>query len=152
MINQINNQDEQTAAELLALQIDSYQVEAQIIGYADLPPLHETKRDIMESSETYLGFLQDGRIAGAVAFEAERDALILCKMMVHPQFFNMGIASKLLRAVMEQGIQVNEIRVSTGARNEPAIRLYRKHGFVETGMTVINEQLSIKHLIKPINN
>ncbi|PZD97368.1 GNAT family N-acetyltransferase [Paenibacillus sambharensis] len=151
MINLINHRDEQTAAELLALQMASYQVEADIIGYNDLPPLRENIRDIMESKEIYLGCSKEGRLAGAAAFEIEKVTLTVCKMMVHPQYFNQGIASRLMEAIVEQGRQVMNIAVSTGAANEPAIRLYRKHGFEESGKTVIDDKLTIIHLIKVIN-
>ena len=52
-------------------------------------------------------------------------------LAVDPEFFRQGLASQLLRFVM-QSAAGKSVMVDTAIRNKPAISLYRKLGFLET--------------------
>jgi len=51
-------------------------------------------------------------------------------LTVDPSFFRRGIADKLIAYVLSTNIHEKAI-VETAVVNEPAIKLYQKHGFVE---------------------
>ncbi|MEO3945717.1 GNAT family N-acetyltransferase [Gorillibacterium sp. CAU 1737] len=117
------------ALRLLALQQASYLSEANVIGFSDIPPLKDTLPSLQESRECFLGCFWNVELAGCIAYERRGEELEICRMMVHPDFFRRGIADQLLHAVYEREAGVRLMRVSAVTTNEPAVRLYEKHGF-----------------------
>ncbi len=80
----------------------------------------------------------DGRLAGIMAYdrgagrEAHRGWLI--QVYVRPDMRGTGCAGALLDAIVEQAkTEVLQLHLSVESRNEPAIRLYQKAGFVLYG-------------------
>jgi predicted GNAT family acetyltransferase len=125
MLIEINNNNRAIAKEVLILQKLSYKIEADIINYSDIPPLRETENDIMNSPEKYLAFYEGDKIAGVLTYEKNEDTLTICKMMIHPNHFKKGIAGKLLNYIFKIDTMVSKIKVSTGAKNTPAINLIK---------------------------
>ncbi|MBL0387103.1 GNAT family N-acetyltransferase [Tumebacillus sp. ITR2] len=133
MIKQLDIQLHENAQRLLALQIPSYLIEAKLIDFDGIPPLHDTVETLMACGETFFVYERDGRLAGSIACEREGDVLVISRMMVHPDFLRQGIARKLLRHLQAVSDFTTGLRVSTGSRNTPALQLYRSEGFRETG-------------------
>ncbi len=130
-IQKIDMRDERRVEELLSLQTTAYRLEAKLIGFDEIPPLADTLETLRQSSDTFYGYLTgSGLLAGAVAVEEERpDELTLTRMMVHPDFFRRGIATRLIEHVFALYPDYSAYIVSTGSSNEPAMRLYRRFGF-----------------------
>lgn len=120
--------DDTVLRELWTVQRLAYAVEAEIIGFDGIPPLHESLEELRGCGETFLGLYDEEGLAGAVSYELDGSTVDICRLVVHPRAHRRGIASQLLDA-LPSGPQT----VSTGAKNEPALRLYRKRGFVEIG-------------------
>ncbi|MGO0059049.1 GNAT family N-acetyltransferase [Brevibacillus fluminis] len=129
MIKRIKIQNEAEAAEVLRIQIPSYQVEAELIGFADLPPLKDTVASLQACGESFYGFWADGELAGAISYKREENVLDIHRMIVHPAHFRKGIASQLVQYVLDQEQGLEKAIVATGAKNEPARALYLRHGF-----------------------
>lgn len=140
-------QQQDQAAAVLALQHAAYRIEAELIGFADLPPLQEKAEDLQNCGETFFGYWEDGRLAGAISFNDEGDHYQICRMMVHPEHFRKGIAGKLLRHVLAAH-QGKKGIVTTGAGNIPAIRLYESHGFKLIKQVKVAPNLSLAWLEK----
>ncbi|MCM3124744.1 GNAT family N-acetyltransferase [Mesobacillus sp. MER 33] len=134
------------AAEVLDLQKKSYRIEAELIGTEEIPPLKETFEQLQNCGETFMGYYIEGLLAGAVSFKKEGKVLDIHRMMVHPDYFRRGIAGKLLAEIERQDRQ--EIIVSTGAANTPAIKLYEKLGFVRQHDSVVGNGLVIANFKK----
>lgn len=132
MIRELDIRDVGIARVVLELQKTSYAVEAEIIGSRELPPLWETLEELRACGEDFHGYFLAGELAGAISTKKRRDILDIHRLFVGPKYFRRGIASSLLRRV-ERDEGIEEFTVSTGARNEPAKRLYLSHGFVEMG-------------------
>jgi len=128
-------EDELTINELWTLQHKAYRLEAQLIGFRDIPPLLETRDMLRRSLETFYGCLgEDGEIMGAVAIlEESPGKLTITRMMVDPDHFRKGVASSLLNDVFERFANMEQFIVSTGKLNTPAVSLYIKHGFISVG-------------------
>jgi len=119
-----------TAEELWSLQHASYRVETQRIGVPDLPPLLETVGDIQESELAYWGCRdEEEELVGAVSVERDGGVFTVCRLMVRPDRFREGIASRLLAALFDEHPEARSWEVTAEARNLPAISLYEKHGF-----------------------
>ncbi|PWK15802.1 GNAT family N-acetyltransferase [Tumebacillus permanentifrigoris] len=132
MITYIDVQVKEHAQKLLALQIPSYRVEAKLIGFDGIPPLHDTTESLQGCGETFFVYELEGQLAGAISYERDGDEVTICRMMVHPDYFRRGIAGKLLRHVQEVEARTQRFLVSTGSANEPALALYGRDGFQVT--------------------
>lgn len=119
-----------SAEQIWHLQQRSYRIEAELIGWEDLPPLRESVEDLMACGETFAVFWEEGDVAGAISYKRLGDTLDIHRMMVDPGHFRKGIASRLLQFAENAQTGVAATLVSTGALNEPAINLYKRHGFI----------------------
>jgi ribosomal protein S18 acetylase RimI-like enzyme len=129
MIKMIDLHNRNLAEELLSLQKASYLVEAKLINFFEIPPLLETINDLSECEESFMGYFEAGKLAGAISFTIDRDELTICRMVVHPDYFRKGIAQVLLNEVENSNRGLTVIKVSTGKENPPAKNLYLKNGF-----------------------
>jgi len=135
-IIRLDLQDELTLSELWSLQHKAYRLEAELIGFRDIPPLLETRDMLRRSVEIFYGCISgEGDLLGAVAVEEEAPGkLTITRMMVSPDHFGQGIAGSLLNHVFEQYNGMEQFIVSTGKMNNPAVSLYKKHGFIPAGV------------------
>jgi ribosomal protein S18 acetylase RimI-like enzyme len=129
LIREIDLTDSRQALELLMLQQLSYRIEAQLIGFKEIPPLFDSPKSLLDSGELFFGCYDHEYLTGAISVKQALKELIICRMMVHPQYFRRGIASSLLEFIEGLAIPGSPVKVSTGTNNEPAFRLYRKHGY-----------------------
>lgn len=131
-IVKLNLKDDDTLDSLWSLQHKAYRLEAERIGFNAIPPLLETRDMLRGCGEDFYGCLdEEGEIVGAVATEEEdQDSLTITRMMVSPDHFRQGIAGRLLEHVFHLYPSKARFIVSTGKKNDPAVSLYLKHGFV----------------------
>lgn len=148
-IHEIPIQQQDQAVSVLALQHASYRIEAELIGFADLPPLQENAEDLRNCGETFYGYWEEGKLVGAISFNDEDTHYQICRMMVHPEHFRKGIAGKLLRYVLGEHPGKKGV-VTTGARNIPAIRLYEAHGFKLVKQVKVAPNLSLAWLEREV--
>ena len=129
MLTEITTLDQDTAAQILAVQLAAYTVESELIGYAALPPLRETVDDILNSPEQFLVYRDGKQIVAVLSYERIEDRLDIGRLVVSPSHFRRGVASQLLVYLEQLHPTYGKITVSTAAANRPAIALYEKHGF-----------------------
>ncbi|WP_342563037.1 GNAT family N-acetyltransferase [Paenibacillus sp. FSL R7-0345] len=131
-IVRLDLQDEYTLSELWSLQHKAYRLEAEIIGFNEIPPLLETREMLAAVKEVFYGCLDDnGDLLGAAAvLEETPGKLTVTRMMVNPEHFRQGIAGSLLEFIFRHHSAMEQFIVSTGKLNRPAVTLYTKHGFV----------------------
>ncbi|SEN05707.1 GNAT family N-acetyltransferase [Lihuaxuella thermophila] len=140
MLKNLNMNDLLTVRKILKLQRRSYAVEAELLGTAELPPLKESEQSLQRCGETFVGYMENERLAGLISYKERED-----RLAVDPDFFRQGIAGRLLNDVLS----LHGIRcwvVSTGKANHPAVRCYQKHGFRITGESRTDEGIEIIHL------
>ena len=131
MIRRLDLSDPDTLRGLWELQRAAYAVEAALIGFDGIPPLHESPEDLRACGESFLGTEE---LTGAVSWvRLEDGTLDICRLVVHPAVHRSGIAGALLDALDELEPS-HRVVVSTGTANLPAMALYRRRGFVPTGL------------------
>ncbi|MEV6124978.1 GNAT family N-acetyltransferase [Streptomyces sp. NPDC052077] len=125
--------DPGTLRRLWDLQRASYAVEARLIGFDGIPPLHESLERLRACGESFLGVRDGLGLVGAVAWtRSQNGALDICRLVVHPDAHRRGVATALLDAL--DSIEPAELTVvSTGTANLPAVALYRRRGFLPVG-------------------
>ncbi|WP_164931584.1 GNAT family N-acetyltransferase [Longirhabdus pacifica] len=147
MIRLIDRTSNDELEQLWLMQHAAYRVEANLIGFKALPPLMETKKQLREVPEIFYGYFNESELQGALSLEKNMDNITICRVMVDPDHFGKSIASQLLQHIMNI-FHSYLIKVSTSELNEPAIKLYTKHGFVLDSKTVLSAKISLVHLKK----
>ena len=125
------------------LQRASYAVEAELIGFDGIPPLHESLQELRDCRESFLGVDDETGLAGAVSWARLLDGTLdICRLMVHPRAHRRGIATALLDG-LDRAEPARRVVVSTGTANHPALALYRRRGFTPVGTRWIAPAVSI---------
>jgi ribosomal protein S18 acetylase RimI-like enzyme len=128
MIRAFRLEDESLARRALDIQRLAYRIEADLIGFEGIPPLHESLEELRASQESFLGYFVDEQLAAFVSYEIANSVLDIGRLVVHPDYFRRGIGQTLIRA-LDETAGIKRIIVSTGALNLPARKLYENLGF-----------------------
>lgn len=129
MIRALDLTDLATAERVLVIQHQAYAVEAALIGFNGIPPLHEDLAALMSSKEHWLGRYADGELVAAVAYELpDAGTVEISRLIVDPSRARRGHGRALL-----DHLDAAEPRplslVSTGTANTPATTLYLSRGY-----------------------
>ncbi len=118
------------AAEILALQKLAYKSEAKLHDDFQIPPLVENLYELKDKFKThvFLKVTADGKIIGSVRILQKDNTCHIGRLMVHPDFQNQGIATKLLTDI-EGMFQCSRFELFTGEKSVKNIRLYEKLGY-----------------------
>jgi ribosomal protein S18 acetylase RimI-like enzyme len=137
--------------ELLAMQLASYRVEAELIGFEGIPPLKDGIQSLREAKETFIGCFRDDEevqkqeLVGAISYTRNGNVIDICRMIVHPNHFRKGIAKCLLQHLINEQCRkgVSRFVVSTGTANLPAVSLYKSFGFQERRVMTIASNITL---------
>lgn len=129
MIGEINHRNEQIAEEILAIQLPAYRLEAELMGFYEIPQLHETATDIQNSGELFVGCREE-ELIGVVSYKIAEGLVDIHRLVVSPAHFRKGIGKRLVEYLLKR-YKGYEFIVSTGTANKPAIALYQAFGFQE---------------------
>jgi ribosomal protein S18 acetylase RimI-like enzyme len=121
--------DQATAEAVLDLQRRAYAVEADLIGFYEIPPLRETLTELRASGETFLGASVGGKLVGAASWRFADGTVDIHRLVVDPARARQGIGAELVRAALAAEPEAVEAIVQTGAENTPARALYLREGF-----------------------
>lgn len=141
----IRNRDK--AEDVLSIQLPAYQVEAEIIGSSDIPPLKDTVSTLQDCGETFYGYYENNELCGVISLKADDVEVDIHRLIVHPKHFRKGIAQLLLNFI-ESKFKVEKIKVATGTKNAPALNFYKKNEYHVIIVIPINNQLSITYFEK----
>ncbi|PAE18561.1 GNAT family N-acetyltransferase [Bacillus sp. 7504-2] len=138
---------EEYGKEVLELQKRSYQVEAELIGSNEIPPLKETLAQLKQCGEAFIGYFIDEELVGVLSFKIVKDVIDLHRVMVHPAYFRKGIAKQMVEYIEKKWESRPMMIVSTGAKNLPAIKFYSRLGFEKSGESVFSD-IGVIHFMK----
>ena len=129
MIKQLNVRNEKTAKQIVDLQKKAYAMEAELIGFYDIPPMKETVEDVKRCDEIFYGYYEDDVLAGLISYKLEEEVLDIYRVAVRPEYFRRGIARQMVEFILTNNKGIRKAIVSTGLKNQPAVSLYLKLGF-----------------------
>lgn len=132
--------DPETAAQVWAAQRAAYEVEAELIGFDAIPPLHETLDELISKQLSWFGIRDgDGAVVAALGFVEDGDLIDIDRLFVAPGSFRNGHA----RALLAELSPAKTVTVSAARDNAPAIRLYKTAGFARVDEAEIVSGLTI---------
>jgi len=135
--------DPDTLRQLWELQRAAYAVEAELIGFDGIPPLHESPQELRGCGESFLGLDDDTGLAAAVSWTRLQDGTLdICRLMVHPRAHRRGLATALLDSLDRLEPAARAV-VATGTANRPALALYQRRGFTPTGTRQIGPATTV---------
>lgn len=137
-ITRLDPVDLPAAERLVALQRAAYAVEAAIIGTDVIPALRETAEDLAAANLRILG-----EPRGFVAYAREGDLVDIHRLVVDPDAFRRGVATRLLDALDDEEPDAARQIVSTAAANAPALALYARRGFTSIREELVTDGLRI---------
>ncbi|EEL33653.1 acetyltransferase, GNAT [Bacillus cereus Rock3-28] len=146
MILNLNATSFEVASSILQVQIPSYKVEADYLNSTAIPRLYDTVNDIQNCGETFYGYFSENKLVGFISFMQEEQLIDIHRLVVLPDFFQKGIATKLLSYIFNMFPSSMAYIVQTGKANTPAIALYKKHGFIEVTDITITDRMILTQL------
>jgi ribosomal protein S18 acetylase RimI-like enzyme len=137
-------------AEVLALQKQAYQSEAELYSDFSIPPLTQTLESLESEFEQGLVLVavEDGGILGSVRATLKNGICHIGKLIVHPSSQGRGIGTQLMNNIENNFADAAAFEVFTGMRSEGNLRLYRRLGYRDSDKKFINENLSLIFLRK----
>jgi ribosomal protein S18 acetylase RimI-like enzyme len=142
------------AEEILKLQKLAYISEAELYDNFNIPPLTQTLEETREDFRNYiiLKAVSGGVIIGSVRGQInDEGACYIGRLMVHPDFQNHGLGTRLMNAIEAEFPRVDKFTLGTGQRSERNLYLYHKLGFTDAGYEKVTDSLTIMHLEKTKN-
>lgn len=130
-IELLDHRQPAVAHQIHAVLVLAHAQEAALLQVARFVALERTAEDIAASAEYFLGALEGSTLLGALSLapDEEPGQIEVVSLVVHPAHQRRGIA----RALMHEALRLAEgtpFAVAVGARNGPALALYRDLGFV----------------------
>lgn len=129
MIEPLDLADPATAADVLRMQRAAYRVEAELIGFDGIPPLHESPEELIAAPLEWKGIRAGGRVVAAIAVTGVGDHCDVDRLIVDPSAHRRGLGRRLMQSVLMHRL----VTVSTGEANDPAVSLYESLGFRRVG-------------------
>jgi ribosomal protein S18 acetylase RimI-like enzyme len=139
------------ADEILKLQKLAYISEAKIYSDYSIPPLTQTLQEVRDDFKNnyILKATLNGVIIGSVRGQLMEDACYIGRLMVHPDYQNKGVGTRLMQAIQREFKQVKKYSLITGHRSERNLHLYKKLGYKQIKTEKVNEKVDLVHLEKP---
>ena len=138
------------ATEILELQKQAYQIEAQIYNDYTIQPLRQTLEELKEEykGQKVLKVQIENKIVGSVRAYQKGDTCFLGKLIVHPSFQNKGIGTVLLLTVESLFPDAKRFELFTGSRSEKNLYLYSKNGYIVFKKESLTHNITLNYLEK----
>lgn len=130
MIKKLRHKDEDIAKKIRSLFQVSYAVEAKLLNAVDFPPLKRKLEDFVACETIFFGYLKNNEFAGVIEIDKSNTSIHIQSLVVAPKFFRQGIGRELTEFILNS-FDSKLFTVETGVKNKPAIKLYKKLGFIE---------------------
>ena len=131
MIERLDHHANDVALQIHKLFQRSYQVEAQLVGATEFPPLQRSASHIRSAHSNFLGQWSKSGLSVVLEYSLVATHLGIDSLVVHPRYFRRGLGSQILRTLFDS-VAWQTADVETAAMNHPAIALYEKFGFAES--------------------
>jgi ribosomal protein S18 acetylase RimI-like enzyme len=120
------------AQKIHAVLLLAHAQEAQLLQVTDFVPMARTPEDLQASEDYFLGAFLGETLLGCLGLgpDDEPGQISIASLVVHPAHQRQGIARALMAEALRRAAGM-VLSVATGAKNTPALALYRSLGFAE---------------------
>lgn len=115
MIRRLNLLDLDEVNALLNVQRLAYKVEADLIGFYDIPPLKDTIQSLQSCTEAFYGYFQEAGLFGAISYTKQADEIDICRLsFIQKHFVRVSVEhywnTYWLRRTMRHGLSCQQVR------------------------------------------
>ncbi|MEM8965375.1 MAG: GNAT family N-acetyltransferase [Bacteroidota bacterium] len=135
---------------ILLLQKDCYQEEAELYDEYEIPPLTQTVEEINADfgKEQFFKIEMGDKIVGSVRLLLDGTIGKIGRLIVHKDYRNQGLGTKMMNHLESIFPTVNRFELFTGHRSERNLYLYKKLGYKEYKRQRMNDKLELIFLEK----
>jgi len=148
----IERADREDLENILTLQKLAYLSEADIYQDHAIEPLTQTLsmvRDEFDRQQFFKVNVDENIIASVRAY-FDQGTCFIGKLIVHPDFQNKGLGTRLMRHVEQVFSKANRYELFTGHNSERNLHLYQKLGYRPFREKKVSPQLTLVFLEKRI--
>ncbi len=98
----------------------------------------------LSSDNSFYVYQNQNRIIACLEIKVLEDAIRIQSALVHPDWIRQGIGRQLMHFVFERYADKSTFLIETGAKNKPAIALYKEVGFSIVGVYRSSGILKVK--------
>ncbi|WP_265443098.1 GNAT family N-acetyltransferase [Acetivibrio straminisolvens] len=127
--------------DILNLQKKAFERVAMEVNNFNISPMTQTLESITEEYEKrqFLKYILEGKIVGSVrAHLDDENVCHIGRLIVHPEFQNRGIGKALMKEIENIFKNCVMYEIFTGFNSKNTRALYKKLGYVETGVKDID--------------
>jgi predicted N-acetyltransferase YhbS len=137
---------------VLSVQRAAFTVEAQLYDDPSLPPLLESRDQLIADLDRSHGLvaLDGDRVVGSVRVRMEGTSLHIARLSVAPDQQGRGLGTLLL-ARAESVAAAEEALLFTGHLSASNLRLYARAGYVEQRRVRVDERVTLVYLRKQLD-
>ncbi len=138
------------AEEILSLQKLAFKSEAEIYMDFKIAPLIQTLEEIKRDfgNQVFLKAIVEGKIRGSVRAFAKEDSCYIGRLIVHPDFQNRGIGTKLINEIEGVFDLSRRFELLTGHKSEKNIHIYQKLGYKTFKTEKISDNINFIYMEK----
>jgi len=97
IIRPIDNNDPVMASRIVRIQRAAYAIEADLMAFDGIPPLHETAAQVQQHDGlTWLGAFSGDEIVGIIAWIASEDSIEIDRLAINPLWSRQGFGRALV--------------------------------------------------------
>ncbi len=137
---------------ILELQKLCYQENAKRYNDFNIQPLTQTleelEKDFNAMDHLILKVEDNSKIIGSIRGYAKNNICFIEKVIVHPDYQNKGLGTKLLIEIENKFDYVEKYELYTGYKDEKNLYLYKKSGYIIFKEETINENLKMVFMEK----
>lgn len=132
----------------LFFDVYSYESRELVEGFLEEHQSPDAIRDQMSEGMRYAHIVVDGEVVGYTAFGPSGNDLELSKLYILDGHRGQGIGGAVLGMVERRARETGAGRIllEVNSRNDGAVSLYRRHGFVPTGEVRYHRMVMAKRL------
>ena len=140
--------------KILRLQKLAYLSEAKLVNNYAIQPLTQTLDELENEFDKNIILKlvnENNEIIGSVRAYEENNRVYIGKLIVHPDYQNKGLGTKLLKTI-ETYFENKSFELFTSSKSDKNLRLYEKNGYKEFARQKISEGLEIVFMEKKWGN
>jgi len=140
------------AEEILALQKLAYLSEAILYDDFTIDPITQKLEEIQLDIKklVYLKTEIHGKIIGSVRGYLQDMTCFVGRLIVHPDYQNQGIGTKLMQAIEEHFLEARRFELFTGDKSKRTITLYKNLGYCIFKNEQLTDRVRLVYLNKLI--